>query len=235
MRPVLLIAANYLREQRWLVVVLLAWVFGSSLVLGLDGNSGSEDAAFFLHQQAAYGVAFATFLAASAIQTERRSRRILSVLSKAIERRQYLAGLLLGIGAVEGIYVLSMAIGALWVLPESGVSLSAITYSLPLVLLSALLAAAVALFFATFLHPLFALVATAISVAVSATVALTLAQPDFPVVPVYALLAYVMRESLTASRPPDAVLCGVAVLQVFLFWLAAAKVFSYRDIAAAIE
>ncbi len=146
MQSILLIAGNSLREQRWLVLVLLAWVFGSSLVLGLDGDPRLGDAAFFLHQQAIYGVAFGTFLAASAIQNERRSRRILLVLSKGVERREYLAGLLFGVGAVEAIYVLAMALGAFWMLRETAVAFGPVGWLLLVLFLTAMLVAAVALF-----------------------------------------------------------------------------------------
>jgi hypothetical protein len=238
MRSSVLIAGNYLREQRWLVLVLLAWVLGSSLVLGLSGRLGGnpmlEDAAFFLHQQAVYGVAFATFLAASSIQNERRSRRILSVLSKGIERREYLAGLLLGIGAVEAIYAFAMALGAFWMLRESVVASSAIGWLLLVLFLAAMLAAAVALFFATFLSPLFALAATAITASIPAAVALTFA-PGIAIVPIYPLITYVMNASVTVSRAPAPALLGVSAAQVFGFWLAAAWIFGRRDIAAAIE
>jgi hypothetical protein len=235
MRSSLLIAGNYLREQRWLVLVLLAWVFGSSLVLGLDGNPMLEDAAFFLHQQAVYGVAFATFLAASSMQNERRSRRILSVLSKGIERREYLAGLLLGVGAVETVYVLAMALGAFWMLRESMVAFAAVGWLLLVLFLAAMLAASVALFFATFLNPLFALAATAVTAAIPAAVALAFARGSAAIVPVYSLVTYMMNASLAASRAPAPALLVLSAAQVFVFWLAAAWIFGRRDIAAAIE
>jgi hypothetical protein len=238
MRSSILIAGNYLREQRWLVLVLLAWVFGSSLVLGLSGELGGnpmlEDAAFFLRQQAVYGVAFATFLAASSIQNERRSRRILSVLSKGIERREYLAGLLLGVGAVEAVYGLAMALGAFWMLRQSVVAFSAVGWLLLVLFITAMLAGAVALFFATFLNPLFALAATAMAAVIPAAVALALAQRNL-IVPVYSLVTYIMNASLTVSRAPAPALLAFSAAQVFGFWLAAAWIFGRRDIATAIE
>jgi hypothetical protein len=179
-------------------------------------------------------VAFATFLAASSIQNERRSRRILSVLSKGIERREYLAGLLLGVGTVEAVYAIAMALGAFWMLRESVVAFSAVGWLLLVLFVTAMLAAAVALFFATFLNPLFALAATAITAVIPAAVALALAQRNL-IMPVYSLVTYIMNASLTVSRAPAPALVLLSGAQVFGFWLAAAWIFGRRDIAAAIE
>ena len=57
-----------------------------------------------------YGLAFTGLMAASGINNERRSRRMLAVLSKGIERWQYLGGLLLGAMIDAAIYCI--AIGA---------------------------------------------------------------------------------------------------------------------------
>jgi hypothetical protein len=235
MKPIVLIAGNYLREQRWVVLVLLIWVFGSSVLLGADGNSALGDADFFLQQQAIYGVAFATFLAASAIQNERRSRRILSVLSKGVERREYLAGLLFGVGAVEAVYALAMAAGAFWMLRGSAVASAALAWVLLVLFLTAMLIAAIALFFSTFLHPLFALAATAITASIPAALALALGPADLPFVPVYPLFAYILHNSIKSGHAPSPVLFALAAVEIVAFWQCAVWIFARRDIAAAIE
>ncbi|MGE0406154.1 MAG: hypothetical protein AB7O65_07640 [Candidatus Korobacteraceae bacterium] len=234
MYPIVLIAKNFLREQRWLVLVLLAWVFGSSLALGLDDEPALSDAAFFLQQQAMYGVAFGAFLAASAIHNERRSRRILSVLSKGVERRHYLAGLLLGVGAVELIYALAMAVGALWTLRGNGVEISAVVWLLATLLVAAMLVASIAMFFSTFLNPLVALAATGVTAALPLAVSLAFPRAVYGIVPVYPLIAFVLNSSLHESSPVLGAL-ALAAAQVILFWIAGAWMFARRDIAAAIE
>ena len=95
MRNVLLIAVSFVREQRWPIFVLLLWVVGLCLIgLTIDLRKSREDVLIIFKQLAVYGVAFAVFFGGSAIHNDRRSRRILAVLSKAVGRKQYLCGLL---------------------------------------------------------------------------------------------------------------------------------------------
>ena len=93
-----LIARNFLRENRWPVLILLAWIIFSTAVTAGFGRERvvPEDVVFFVQQQAVYICAFSAFLAANAIHNERRSRRILLVLSKAVSRGEYLLAMLIG-------------------------------------------------------------------------------------------------------------------------------------------
>ncbi len=234
MNSIFLIAGNYLREQRWLVILLLVWVFISGVALGVGGGMAMDDALFFVRQQAVYGVAFAGFLAASAIHNERRSRRILSVLSKGIERRQYLAGLLAGIAGIEGIYGLAMGVTGEWALAHSRAASNALWWMLLALFVVAMLVATVALFFSTVLNPLFTLAATAVVLALPAAVRAAWSMRIPVILPAYDLIAYVMGTSLR-DRPPDASLLALAAVEIALFWLAAAWVFARRDIAVAVE
>ncbi|HEY7615705.1 MAG TPA: hypothetical protein VH744_02805, partial [Terriglobales bacterium] len=104
MKPVLLIAVNFVREQRWPIFVLLLWVLLLAF-LGLvtDVAREREDLLFIFKQVAVYVVAFSIFFGGSAIYNERKSRRILAVLSKAVRRQQYLSGLVLGVTIACGI------------------------------------------------------------------------------------------------------------------------------------
>ena len=98
MRAILLIAINFVREQRWPIFVLLLWVLLLAF-LGLiaDIQRQREDLLFIFKQVAVYVVVFSVFFGGSAIHNERKSRRILAVLSKAVGRQQYLSGLVLGV------------------------------------------------------------------------------------------------------------------------------------------
>src|SRR5258705_12194270 len=103
MRPVLLIAENFAREQRWPLFFLLLWVLGwATFGVFADPQSGAEDALMIFRQLAVYSVTFGVFFGSSAIQADQRSRRILAVLSKGISRRQYIFGLLAGNSLVLG-------------------------------------------------------------------------------------------------------------------------------------
>jgi hypothetical protein len=232
---VLLIAGNFLREQRWLIILLLGWVFASSFLLGLDQRPAMDDSLFILRQQAVYGLAFAGFLAAAAIHNERRTRRILTVLSKGIERRHYLAGLLCGIAAIEIVYTIAMAIGGEWVLRRSEESRAGLWWMLLVLFVTAILIAAIALFFSTFLNPLLAMAASALTVAIPPALAPAMGARFPLVLPVYDLVAYIMASSLRAAASPDPALLAIAAVEAALFWLGAAWVFGRRDIAAAVE
>ena len=98
MRTIFLIAVNFVREQRWPILVLLLWVLLLAF-LGLvtDVHRQREDLLFIFKQVAVYVVVFSVFFGGSAIHNERKSRRILAVLSKAVGRQQYLSGLVGGI------------------------------------------------------------------------------------------------------------------------------------------
>ncbi|HLX73356.1 MAG TPA: hypothetical protein VKR26_01410, partial [Terriglobales bacterium] len=118
MKPVWLIAGNFLREQRWPVVILLGWVVFLTAAAGFSDLRRTPEDVFMLFQQVAvYILVFSLFFGASAIRNELRTRRILAVLSKGISRRQYIAGLLLGIVLAIAIYCLALGVAGAWVLP----------------------------------------------------------------------------------------------------------------------
>src|SRR5207302_1004871 len=89
---IVLIAGNFLREQRWYLVLLLVWAFGSAGAMVAAENLQKDDLIFFMRQQAMYGLVVTVFMASAAIQNERRSRRILAVLSKAVGRKMVCGG-----------------------------------------------------------------------------------------------------------------------------------------------
>ncbi len=236
MIPVLLIGANFLREQRWPLIVLLLWVVGSSAVVAAPGvRADSEDVLFFLKQQAVYGVAVTTFLAASAVYNERRSRRILAVLSKGIERKQYLAGLLAGVFFVIGIYCAFMTVACAWVFTQIHVPLSDIPYLMSALLASSLLSGSLAIFFSTFLHPLVAAAATAIFLALPAVLAHIGSQLWLRLIPVYWLMTTILEFAFRARLYADWTAVGMALSEAVAVWLAASWVFTRRDVAVAVE
>ena len=127
-KAVLLIAANFLREHRWPVVILFAWIVLTALAAGGFGRNRvvADDVVFYVQQQAVYICVFSAFLAAGAIHNERKSRRILLVLSKAISRGQYLLAVILGTWAVSFAYALLFGLCGVWLtaratLPSGGV------------------------------------------------------------------------------------------------------------------
>jgi len=83
-KRITLIALNFVREQRWPILVLQLSVLGlAALGLLSDARSDRDDILLTFKQLGMYGVAFSIFFGGSAIYNERRSRRILAVLGKA--------------------------------------------------------------------------------------------------------------------------------------------------------
>ena len=134
------------------MITLLLYVIVFGGAVSLFGGQSKEDTLFLLRSTSMYGLAFAGLLAASALNNERKTRRILAVLSKGISRDLYLGGLLLGAMIAAGVYCLTIfAVGVLS-MHEAGVLL---LFSM-MVLALYLLAAATAIAFSTLFHPLLA-------------------------------------------------------------------------------
>jgi ABC-type transport system involved in multi-copper enzyme maturation permease subunit len=231
-RVVLLIAANYVREQRWAMILLLLWVVLGTTVAGL-GRLEREDTLFFIRQQAIYGVAFSAFLASSAIHNDRRSRRILAVLSKGIERGQYLAGLIAGLLLIAAIYCLAVGLFGSVMFGALGIPREQLWYVLPLLMTACAVAATTAILFTTFLPPLVAISLTALVLGLS----VGLAQLGITrnLLPVYALMNTINDYSFHVGEQPvwTPVFWGIA--QTVLLWLLASWIFGRRDIAVAVE
>ncbi|HXE90940.1 MAG TPA: hypothetical protein VNK82_08265 [Terriglobales bacterium] len=234
--PIFLIAGNLVREQRWPMLFLVLW----SGVVALAFTWGEEeliqnDFVFLLGQEALYAVAFATFVAAFSVHNERRSRRILAVLSKAIERRQYLAGMLLGVLLCCAAYCVSIGLSALWITRKMDFPAWQFVLLTSVLVMTCAVAAAIALFFATFLDPLPATAATALLIAAPAALERLLGAGWANAIPVYSLSAAAMRFSYDPAWNPGWGGLGVAVVQTVVFWVAASWVFERRDIAVAVE
>ncbi|MFB3917968.1 MAG: ABC transporter permease [Terriglobales bacterium] len=235
MRPVLLIAANFVREQRWPLILLLVWVLLSGTFATAGGVLQIDDLLFFFKQQAVYGIAFSAFLAASAIHNERRSRRILAVLSKGIRRRDYVAGLLLGVLAGAGVYCVAMGAMGTMMFARAGLSEEQLWLGLVMLIAACALTATVALFFSTLMTPIFATAATAVVLGAPAIAVHAGAKSWSAVLPVFFLMERLMDLSGRGRWTVPWELVGWAMLDAVLLWLAASIVFSRRDIAVAVE
>lgn len=236
MRQVRLIALNFVREQRWPILVLISWVVILS-VMGLlvDLSKSGEDVLFIFKQVAAYGMAFAVFFGASAIHNERKTRRILSVLSKGVRREQYIAGLLCGIIFAVSIYCFAMALTGTWILRPAGFPTAHVWFLMLCLMMACVLAAAVAVLFSTFLNPLFATLGAIIVLALPAAAALHLNSKWATAIPVYSLLELLMRASFSKTWNPRWDLLLLGFVEAGLCWLAASWVFKRRDIAVAVD
>jgi hypothetical protein len=234
-RPALLIAGNFVRENRWPVIVLFLWGLANGLGAITLASHGAEESLFFLKQQAMYGVFLTLFLASSTLHNQRRTRRILAVLSKGITRFEYLSGIILGFSGVSLLYgIVFLTAGAL-TLQKSGANPWLALPLMTFVLVASILAGTVALFFSTFMPPLLALAATGVALGISAVLSGLLGKSVTAVVPFYQLISVVSDFSLSkpAVMPWAAATWGI--IYVLVFWVTASWIFSRRDVAVAVE
>ena len=238
MRPIMVIATNFIREQRWPLIVLMLWVVGSSLAAGLGSDRlVSDDVVFFLKTQAVYGIAFIAFLSASAIYNERKSRRILAVLSKGVSRPVYIFGLLFGVLTSGAFYCSAMGITGGLMFRNAGLAQLQLWWVILVVMTSFVVTATVAMFFSTFLNPLFATAATAFALGTPAIATHISAGAWSHVLPVYYLMDSILSFSARSATGWDTVWSSVfwALVDSGILWVAASWLFAYRDIAVAIE
>ncbi len=236
MRPVLLIAVNLLRQQRWIVLLLVAYVavlMGVGTAVSIHGNY--RDLVFLIRQLGSYAVLLGFFSGAVAVHNERRSRRILAVLSKGIERRQYLAGLLLGIALMIGVYGAALGAAGAATLLALGLPVAPLLPFLAVLLAACLLAAVLAMFFATFLNPWFALAVSGVVAALPPVLEQYAGGGWSLVLPVYALGASLANFTVYRPWHPGWEMVGVAVAESVALWLTASWVFARRDITVAVE
>src|SRR5712671_463833 len=154
MRPAWLIGVNFVRQQKVLLFVMVAWLLLFGVAMGVVvGGENVEDAMALFRQEAAYGVIVTVFISASAISGERRSRRIIAVVAKGIYRAEYLAGIMTGNALLAAIYFLLVGMVNQGLAARFNFDAD-IWPTLGAAFIASILAAALALFLSTFLHPL---------------------------------------------------------------------------------
>jgi ABC-type transport system involved in multi-copper enzyme maturation permease subunit len=235
-KPVLLIAVNFAREQRWPILTLLLWVLLLAF-LGLvsDVHRQREDLLFVFKQDAIYVLAFSVFFGGSAIYNERRSRRILGVLSKAVGRQQYLSGLVFGVTLACALYCFALGLTGSWTLGSTEFPISHIWFLMTCLVAACMLAGTVALMFSTFLNPFFAAGATAMVLGIPALAGHFIGPRWGYVIPVWELGATVVNSSFDSVANVSWFPVLLAAAETVAFWLLSARIFSYVDIAVAVE
>lgn len=237
MKAVLLISINFVREQRWPILVMLLWVLLLAFLgLSTEAARQREDLLFVFKQVAVYVVAFSVFFGSSAIFNDRRSRRILSVLSKAVARQQYLSGLVIGVTIASAIYCFALGLTGSWTLGQSGFPVWQVWFLMVSLLAACMLAGTLALLFSTFLNPFFAAGATAAAMGFPALASYMSGHAQWGLaIPVYPLAAAVLKSSFDAPQTASWLPVFLAVAETLLFWFIAARIFSYVDIAVSVE
>lgn len=236
MRAVLLLAGNYLREQRVFLIVLSIYLFVGTGWLAVSADVlQPDDLSFLVKQQAEYAIVFGLFMTSGAIFADRKSRRVLLVLAKGIDRSQYLAGIYLGSClALVGYLLLSWA-GAAILLNRGGMPDTSLTEVILAAAVATLLSSAIALFYSTLMHPVFAVAAAVLTMSAPHAMA-RLFNPAFDsMVPAYAISGAIISWDPSKSLALPAHLWGVAIAEVGMFFAFATLAFRRRDLALSVD
>lgn len=233
MKAIFLLSINFVRSQLMLVAIVLAYVI--CLAGFLAYHEQLPDILFFVRQQAIYAVALGAMVMVPAIQNERKSRRILGVLSKGIHRWQYLGGLLCGAVSVAGIFCLAVGVAALWLAKRGEMPVSGLAELMLVVFLASAAGASVALFFSVFLHPLLSAAATALILFFPYAAEARGWHLPSQIFPVFSAIQAAL--SFTFHKPESGLwrIEMEAICEVVVFWIAASAAFARRDVAVATE
>jgi hypothetical protein len=90
-----LIAKRLLWQNRWLFFMLMLWPYVMAVILCFGGQPDPDDVLWMLHQECFAGLALVAVTGSTLLGNEQRSRRILTVLARAVSRPQYLFSLLI--------------------------------------------------------------------------------------------------------------------------------------------
>ncbi len=231
-----MMAANFLRQRRWPVLLLFGWILLTAALAGDfgRGRTAVEDVVFHAQHQSIYICIFSAFLAADALQTERKSRRILLLLAKAVSRAEYLLAVVGGTTVLAVAYALLSALCSVWLTARTMLPSSGVWELLVLVVAGAMISSSVAVFLSTFINPYFA---TAFTLMIFCAPILVHAQrhawwvwlPGFP------LLVQFLRFNFRPEWSPNWTAVVASVLESILFWLAATAIFERKDIAVPLE
>lgn len=198
--------------------------------MAVAGGQSQEDTLFMMRSTSMYGLAFAGLLAASALNNERRSRRILAVLSKGIGRGQYLAGLLTGVLLASAVYC-GTVIGAGMLALHRADGIPA--FGLLLMVLY-VYAATVAVTFSTVFHPLLATACAALLLTGEGALARALGGVWNSALPPWTLVDHAVNFGASDWTMPWGA-CVSAAFHAVIFWMIASAIFERRDIAVAVE
>ena len=232
MRPVFLIATNFVRTQWILLTLMLLYIVGITGAFGW--HSQRDEVLFFLRQQAYYALFLGSLVGIPAIQNERKTRRILAVLSKGIHRWQYIAGMLMGSGLIAAAYCLAVGLATAWLCAQIGASTAGLPALMLALFLCCMAAAAVGLFWSVMMHPVLALTATGL------TLVLPLLLPGRHLAfgesfPVLAIARGILHFDFGDSPGTLWKIGAAAVIHTIVFFLGASAIFARKDVTIAPE
>lgn len=227
MISILLLAKNFIRQNRWLLLAFVLWPLLLGSIVRSPGEPTSSDISEILQQEMFYGLVVVAFLASSAIYNEKRSRRIVAVLSKAVSRAQYLLGFLVGAICFAGVYFVAVGASVVWLMKYPHPTFMVGATWLVQGLIASIWISSAALLFSTFLHPFIAAALTG----VAAFAPLALPHRNVILTPMAILV-----EDLTATRRTISwTVALIAVVESVILITIAAWIFARRDVTVSIE
>ncbi|MBI2681631.1 MAG: hypothetical protein HYX26_00160 [Acidobacteriales bacterium] len=236
MRAILYIAFSFFRQQKLVVLVLLAFTL---VLLGVflsesANNPAKTELAIPYLQLIGYGIFMPFLLCTQMMYLERKTRRILGILSKGIYRWQYITGLWLAGMFVSATQLtglgLAMQLAAVWrgwefhIWPALGAAFVA-----------AALAGAVAVTFGCFLHPMVATFLAGGLLAVPYWLSSRSVGGFDMLLPVVPIFRTIMRSALLHPWGGDPWLLVVALAQAALLLYLASLLFARIDVTSAVE
>jgi hypothetical protein len=157
------------------------------------------------------------------------------VLGKAVTRRDYLTGLLLGVAVASWVFCFMLGFTGSWTLIPLGFSFLYLWYLMICVMAACVLSASVALFFSTHLNPWMSAMFTGLTLGVPGVLAYQFGGFWQYILPLYSL----MRVFLKASYEHPGMSAGwaipAALVETVILWLAAGWVFARIDVAVAVD
>ena len=228
MRVILLLATNFARTQ-WIAASIMT-VYLAAIGVVFGWHERQPDARFFLEWHSYYVILLVTMLAIPAIWSERKSRRILAVLSKGIGRWQYLGGILFGCGMISAWLCFVVGAVSVWLFHKGGGHASGVPAFTLVLFLCSVTAAAVALFCSVFLHPLLAAVATLVILLLPLATEGAGWYPPGELFPVTAVIRVLRDFQFQRLGGGIWTIAAGALLEAIFFWVAASMAFRRRDV-----
>jgi hypothetical protein len=222
------ITRRLLYQNRWLYLLLMLWPFGmAAILLVSSGKPETDDVLSILHQECLYGLGLVAFTGSALLGNEQRSRRIATVLSRAVGRRQYFFAMVCAAWLPLALYVVSFVISGVLLFSSIEGSLSLLSALALAQLVLGMWTATAALFFATWLPMMLASTASLGLLAL-----LGLAGYEWPGIAPARLLFTLTQGDLEASaqllRHPSGFL--LIVIGAALLFAAGSTVFERRDL-----
>jgi hypothetical protein len=161
------ITRRLLYQNRWIYLFLMLWPFAMAAILLVPaGRPEMDDVVSILHQECLYGLGLVAFAGSALLGNEQRSRRIASVLSRAVSRRQYFFALVSAAWLPLAVYVASFVVSGGVLFAAVDAPLSGLLGMALAQLVLGMWTASAALFFATWLPTMLASTASLAMLAV---------------------------------------------------------------------